>query len=878
MLSEYQIFTKTTSATVCPNKFPVLTPGKHRLAVIGEAPGEDEINCTKSLNGQTIPDPQPFIGASGRLLRGVLAQTGISCDQIFFGNVCQHHPPGNDITKFSWDSVEIQSGIKKLLSDLASFRPHCCLLVGKIPLRVFRPDLVGESSEVPLGDVRGSIFQSEGYKCVSTFHPAYILRAYADIPYFKFDIHRAVYQSTFPELRSKLRVGNLTPSLDDVLTFISRIRAGQTPIAFDIEGYADDTGVTMVSICDSATSGLVIPFWQGQHYWSEHDEAIIWSALGGLLADPSVPKTAHNSFYELFVLGWRHKCLIRGLAHDTMMLCWEAAPELERGLGTVASIYTEEPFYKDERTSSDPNVKLNYNFKDSAVTSEIRDVVLPKLPPASRAHYEFNIRLIPAVTYLHLRGCKFDTSKAEELRDKTQHEIDSLGDKINNIIGLEYSKRPVKKEKDREKDFNVKSSPAKCWLLYDYYKFPKKYKRDPKTGEMRLTADEETMLKFWSKNQTELLRLVIQCVRKRTYLSDINKLVTNEDGRIRSSYDLVGTNTGRLSSRASQALRLVREELKKSVKVYWDETGTNLQNVTKDLRCCFIPDSPDHDFWQFDLSGADGWTVAADLAALGHPAMLEDYLAGIKPALVLNLMLKEYEAGRDPAKINLLTREELKVRTKSLKADYDSHSGQKDSSGRDYDWQYFCCKCCQHGSNYGGQPPKLAELIFVNSDAQITVSIKDAGLYQYFYKLRYKTDVRNDWIKRELSDKGYLIAACGIRRQFYGIRNRRDPEDSVVREASSFEPQANTTWATNRALERLWYDPSNRTSNGRLHVEHLLQIHDALAGQYKSKHREWCGGKLKEWFCNPLVIHGIPVTIPAEGNYGTDWKNTTNRI
>jgi uracil-DNA glycosylase family 4 len=841
----------------CPNRFPLLAPSTHRLAVIGEAPGDDEINCTKTHGNQTIPDPQPFVGSAGRLLRGVLAQTGISCDQILFAHVCQHRPPGNDISTLDWDGVEVQIGIQRLLADLEVFKPHCCLLVGKAPLRLFRPDLVGSSSEVPLGSVRGSIFSALGYKAVATFHPSYVLRAYGDIPYFKFDVHRAVRQSTFPELRSISRVGNLTPSLSDVLTFCDRVRANRTELSFDVEGYVDDLGITCFSLCDTPVSGIVIPLWhKGTHYWSEEEEVQIWSAVAKLLADPSVPKTAHNAFYELFMFMWRHRCLIRNLAHDTMMLCWEAAPELERGLGVVASIYTEEPFYKDERLSNDPHVKLNYNFKDSAVTKEIRDVVLPKLPPASRSHYDFNIRLIPPVTYLHLRGCRFDSAKAQELREKTELEVAGLNQQIQSALG-----RP----------FNVKSTPDKQWLLYDHLGLKPSQRHGKKTSE-------DILLGYWSKTQHDIIRLVIQCVRKRTYLSDINKLTTNEDGRIRSSYDLVGTNTGRLSSRASQALRLVREELKKSVKIYWDETGTNLQNVTKDLRVCFIPDSSDHDFWQFDLSGADGWTVGADLAALGHPQMLEDYLAGIKPALVLNLMLREYEAKRDPAQINLLPRDEIKRRCKALKADYDSHSGEKDSLGRDYDWQYFVCKKIQHGSNYGARPEKIAELVFVDSDAQITVSAKDAGLYQYFYKLRYKTDVRNEWIRRELSDKGYLIAACGIKRQFFNIRNRRDIDDAVVREASSFEPQANTTWATNKALERLWYDPTNRTSRGGLFIEPLLQIHDALAGQYRVKHRDWAGQKLKEWFANPLTIHGIPITIPAEGNRGDSWKNCNERI
>lgn len=832
-----------------PNKFPRLEPTTYRLACVGEAPGQDE-----EITGE------PFVGSSGRLLRAVLASTGLVNDQIFFGNVCQYRPPNNEIEVFPWDSDQIQSGITQLADDLQRFRPNCVLLLGRSALRAFRPDLCYQGRQdyhIPLGNWRGSITRSTAvgdFKIVSTYHPSYILRAARDIAYFRFDVARAKRQSSFPELRPTERVGNIHPTLLDVVTFLRDLRESRHPAAIDIEGYADDLGVTMISVCPTPHSGIVIPFWSnGQNYWSEDDEVIVWRELSGYLADPNCPKEAHSSFYELFVLAWRHRCLIRNLSEDTMMKGWELQPELERSLAVNTSFYTEEPYYKDERKSPDPVVKLTYNFKDSAVTREISAVqeeLLRKHEPAYN-HYRFNINLIPPVTYIMLRGCRFDILRAAQLAEDTKREIDALNLEIESAVGRE---------------FNVKSTPDKQWLLYDHLGFEpsKRYGKSTK---------EDILLHFWAKTKNPLLRLVIRCVRKRTRLSDINKLVPYLDGRIRSSYDLVGTDTGRISSRSSQALVAL---FSKSGKRTWEETGTNLQNVTKDLRICFTPDSDQNDFWQYDLAGADAWTVAADLAALGHSAMLDDLLAGIKPSLVLLAMLAEHEAGRDPTAINQLDRSALKAVTKAIKRDFDEHAGVKLPDGRDYDWKYLCSKRVQHGSNYGARPEKISEVIFGDSDGVIDLSPRDAGIYQFLYKLRYKTDARNDWIKSQLAQHGALTTACGIRRVFHGIRNRRDIDDSIVREAAAFEPQANTTWATNMALFRLFNDPENRTSRNTLFIEPLLHVHDALAGQHKSKNREWAGKKLDSYFENPLIIHGIKVTIPADGNWGPNWKDCKN--
>ena len=371
------------------------------------------------------------------------------------------------------------------------------------------------------------------------------------------------------------------------------------------------------------------------------------------------------------------------------------------------------------------------------------------------------------------------------------------------------------------------------------------------------------MLQFWAKTRDPLLRLVIRCVRKRTRLSDIVKLLTNPDGRIRTGYDIVGTNTGRLASHNSTSMVFDLVE-------GWVNTGTNLQNVSKDLRVCFTSDSPEHSFFQADLSGADAWTVAAELSALGHHAMWDDLTAKIKPSLVLCLMVRLHAAKQDVTQVNRMTSAELKLETTKIKQYFDSVEGKNDEQGRPLDWLYLCSKRVQHGSNYGMHATRTAELVFGDSDGAIVLSPKDAELYQYFYKLRYKTDVRNDWIRKTLQATACITSSCGVRRHFFSIRDRRDIDDGVVREASAFNPQCNTTYATNAALRNLWYDEGNRTSKGGLFIEPLIQIHDALCGQYRTVHQTFVAEKLKTWFHIPMRIAGMEVIIPVYAKYGSN--------
>jgi hypothetical protein len=306
-----------------------------------------------------------------------------------------------------------------------------------------------------------------------------------------------------------------------------------------------------------------------------------------------------------------------------------------------------------------------------------------------------------------------------------------------------------------------------------------------------------------------------------------------------------------------------------------DGLGTNLQNVTEDLRECFIPDNTDYDFFQYDLSGADAWTVAADLAALGNDKMLVHLQHKIKPSIVIVLLL---EYGNKVYEWDLPT----------LKAYHDDML-RKVKTDPKLIRSYTGAKACQHGTNYGMQPKLMAALQLeraVTGWAENCIAglVEEPNFKTFHYVVMerlqklyinyYGLELRNDYLRRQLTNHGYLDAASGQRRYFLDIRNRRSIDDATIRVAASHEPQANTTYCTNWAASSIYYDTENRTPKGNLRCEPLIMVHDALAGQAHRTQREWAESKMELWFTAPLVIHGIDINIPVEGNWGKNWHDT----
>jgi len=800
-----------------PNLFPTLDNKPYRIAIIGEAPGADEERTG-----------QPFTGLSGRLLTQLMDRTGILRQSIFLGNVCQLRPPDNDIESFDWDGDEIQSGLLQLKADLEKFNPNLCVLLGASALRA----AMGTKEAITY--YRGTLFNSPawGYKCLATYHPAACLRQYEWVPILKLDLQRAAKEGLSPVFKPPERALLTGLSHQDTLYKLKTLKG--YPVSVDIEGGVGT--LSCISFASSEKTSFIVPFTKTNNtsYWSEDEEIEIWGAVADVLADPSTPKILQNSLYDNFVLSYSYKCPIVNVADDTMLKHWEAYCELEKGLGFLCSIYTDEPAYKADRKADDLDTFWKYCCKDSAVTFEINTKLDTELTtPAMQEHYRFNMALLNPLLYMELRGIRYDYERAQLRRDGLLKEMITLQEQLNLIAG-----EPI----------SIDSPKKFQHLLYEKLKLPKQTHR----GTGKATANYEALLKL-AKSTGHPATLVAIRLRSLTTRSRMLRIKPDPDKRVRCSYNAVGSKTGRLTCYTSPT-----------------GSGYNLQTIPEHDRDLFIPDEG-YSLFQCDLSGADGWTVAAHCARLGDTTMLDDLQAGIKIAKVIAAM---FIHGPE---VSRLPRAELLTLTSKIPKN---------------DPIYFGSKCCQHGTNYGMGKVLLSNTIFLQSEGGVNISAADAERLQRLYLIRYPGVARwHGECAKELKTKGYSISASGHKRVYFG---RRDSHDTL-KEWLANEAQENTTYATNKAAVRQWRDPENRfehwwgaepttellwelvslstvRKSGQLIIEPLHQVHDALVGQFPTVLTPWAIAKIKSYFNNPMIVANQKLTIPYDGAYGTAWS------
>ena len=815
-------------STILPNRFPLTQSPDFRLAIVGECPNPHDFAAGK-----------PFSGSGGNLLTGALNAVGIMPSSCFLGYVCQSTPPNGDIEHLDKSSYEITNGLRQLREDLNKFQPNCTLYLGATALWA-------AGSFHKIHTYRGSLFKdTHGRKALATYSPSYIIKCWDDSPLFQFDIARAVTEASTRELNLPQRKlsGNMTAS--EVLNRLANIPEG-TLTSVDIEGGVPDPtsttykhldGVTCIGISTDPLDAFIIPLQD----FDDQTKLIVMKEFCKLMANPKIPKVLQNSLYDYTVLAWLWKLPTANIRFDTMLSGWEIYPELPKGLGTQASIWTREPYYKFERTADDTGdgrdpktIHYEYCCKDAAVTLEIHNAHMAAMSSAQRSHYEFNMSLIPSLQFMSLRGIRYD-QKANDLKKSDVHaKMRELQLACNTHAGQEINlNSPVQMKK----------------LLYQKLGLEPQYKMVKRVKQ--LTADADALLKLVVKDgnnshpfiRTALAWKKLEGVRKQL------EITTDHDGRVRCSYNLVGAETGRLSCSGSVT-----------------GSGTNLQTIMKENRQFYCAD-PGYHFFQCDLEGADGWTVASYAAALGDPNMMDDYLAKIKPAKIIALMHMQSQ-GQLPEvtkDINNLSRPELKALLKVTQLD---------------DTLYQVCKAVQHGSSYDMGIKTMSDNILDKTFKKteeftvLYVPPNECKKIQNLFFRRYPgVKSYQRYCVQQLNSGRKLTSASGNERIFFGRGN----DASTHRKAYAHEPQANTTYATNLAMQKLWLDPENRDPSGALIIQPLHSVHDALCGQFPISRTEWAVGKIREWFNNPIRIGNEQILIPFEGGYGPTWLDTDEK-
>jgi DNA polymerase-1 len=435
-----------------------------------------------------------------------------------------------------------------------------------------------------------------------------------------------------------------------------------------------------------------------------------------------------------------------------------------------------------------------YNGLDCCVTAECLEAMLPQLDRHTSATYDFSRALQAPALEMSLRGVRVDRHRLGEVIDDFYDKIDFLERNLSRIV-LEGVGLP---------GFNWRSPDDRALLFYDRLGIP------PIRNKGRLTTDRA------ARERMESYTIAKPIITHMNAIADlaekIKKLKTkvDPDGRIRTSYNIAGTSTGRFSSSFSAF-----------------GTGGNLQNVEESLRSIFIADRG-MKFAKCDAKSGESFVVGAiEWNLFNDQRYLEACESGDPHTAVARICWPELPWTGN-----------LKLDKQIAERPYYRHYSYR-----------FMCKKLGHGSNYGGQPDTLAKQSRLPIDVVIQFQPKYFGAFPSHQLWQQHVD-------STLRRTGHLVSLTGRKRWFMGRRN--DPD--ILREAIAYDPQGSLADIVNRAMLHIWRQD---------YVTICMHEHDALTFQYP----EELEGEIIPRIMEDLIVtiplkHGRELRIPYDCKVG----------
>ena len=441
-----------------------------------------------------------------------------------------------------------------------------------------------------------------------------------------------------------------------------------------------------------------------------------------------------------------------------------------------------------------------YNCMDSALTAEIHAKLLPMQDEKSKLVYRYQRAMMaPALTMMR-RGVRVNPGRAQELAFQAEQRCGRFYEQLQKLSfalwdrGLE--------SKTSKKSFSISDKKLKT-LLYEALGIPPKLKRNA-DDEWVPSVDRERLEILHNEYMwlRPLIGLVL-AVRDESDTISVLRSGADPDGRLRCSFNIGGTETLRWSSSKAVSGR-----------------GTNLQNITKDLREIFIPDEG-YKFANFDLKQADSYTVAYES---GDQAYIDAIESGDIHTFVCRMVW------------GFKTRQEADRK-------YYRHFTYRDIAKRG-----------GHAANFLGTPHGLSHKLKV-----------PVGLLEDFFRKYFEAFPEIPrWQQKKAADLqtwGFLENSFGHRRYFFGRRDDR----KTIGEAVAFVPQSNTAVILNNAICAIHrkLDPHA--------AQVLLQVHDSVLVQFPPLAQSTLVPQILKLMKIPVNIGPRTMTIPTDAMVGWNW-------
>lgn len=334
-------------------RVPGTGPRDAKIVIVGDVPGE-----TEERHGI------PFCGTAGEELKKLMSEAGLDKSKCYQTNVFKVRPPNGKIESWYRGKKELPpeypSGVRPIVAgkylcpemlgaveelrlELASLKPNLILVAGSVACWALGLEAITRS--------RGVVSASPWGKVLPIYHPSAVLSNWAFRPIVLADLLKAEREHHYPELRRPERTLWIEPTMEEVKEFCTSYLEPAPRVSFDIETKGGT--ITCISLAPSETLSLCIPLWDRRRpngsYWSVEDEVTIWKILHRYLV--MLPMTgkkgllAQNGLYDIQYLA-EYGLFVPRLADDTMLAHHALFPEMKKGLGFLASVYTNELSWK----------------------------------------------------------------------------------------------------------------------------------------------------------------------------------------------------------------------------------------------------------------------------------------------------------------------------------------------------------------------------------------------------------------------------------------------------------------------------------------------------------------------------------------------------
>ena len=816
-----------------------------KIAFIGEAPGQSE-----EAQGR------PFTGASGNLLNEILSNLNISRNDIYITNVLKYRPPGNRFYAYKSIGLNLFDCVQELKHEINQLDPNVCVVFGANALNA----LTGHKK---ITNWRGSIIPWNGRNIVPTIHPAHILHNRGETEkaeywmkgLIKHDIARAMSIANDKFYIPKKKLHLVCKSSEQLYEFLNRHKDAEY-MASDIEITLGSSGIPIcTSLCFDETESMSIPLFSEipvvdvklakpskvkytkNNYSFEykildrittgmpkHHLPEVWRLIAKAYDNPQFKQLGQNFKYDEDKLN-RFGFYLQNYHLDISLAGHTLYPEFPRNLAFWTSIYTEEPFYKDEGkdfnpTRDDISQYFIYNAKDSSVTYEVGLAMITYLK--KKGLWNYYTKVVHPLHYLYSHVDKQGLDVDEDIRDslfKKYAQMQGEGEiELNKLIG---------------KPINVNSPKQVKELVYGNLGI--------KPFTFRGSADYGTGVDVIASLLAKRVRDPIhrEILERILKQRKINKTLspnylganTDYDGKLKTTHFIVGTET----SRTSTALQKppIRPE-----KLGWAfQTITKHGEIGSDIRLMCIPEKGKL-FIQIDSAQAEARVVAL--------------------------------LSNDENALQLMNEIDFHAWTASFIFGETWQNHSKAMNNGIETPQRFIGKASRHAFNLMIKPPRMATNvqskaraaginigIFSEADAAKTIE----AIHTSTPKVR---EIFHKGVKEALAVGRTLVAPQGGRRTFYA---RWD--DELLKEACAYIPQYTVTTNTKLAMLEL----RKRIPEVKIHIE----AHDSFLISVKKEIVEEVKEISKGLMERPISFEHCTfkrrdLIIPAEAEVGENYK------